>query len=410
MAMKNIEKTYCECFRRTSSRTYYWACVLCAALVMMTSCSEEEPPVETPHDLAMSEAYILDSTVYADQGMTAYNFAYPSVDPDGHPIMLSGTITLGDDARRGTTAKGLLLYNHFTVYRADQCPSRGDLSMQQKMLGFGLIAVSPDYYGFGVTGHHHQAYCLSLYNARTSLDALQAAKSLLTQLGYRWDNRLFNAGYSQGAQTALALVRLVAEEHPELDITYTFAGAGPYDLRTTYLQFTRTHAAGMPSTVVSALLAYNEFKHLGAEHAQLFREPLLSHINDWFFSKRYTSQEIDDLVGSTLITDYLTPALTDTTSTLATTFLNAFDSDNLCHGWTPRGNEHILLFHSTQDITVPPINTQKMYDFLTSHGVQDVQLELRDIAASGDTPAHENAAQTYGLVSFMKLIKILSGN
>ncbi len=33
--------------------------------------------------------------------------------------MLSGTITIGDEVKDSAYAKGLLLYNHYTVYRAD---------------------------------------------------------------------------------------------------------------------------------------------------------------------------------------------------------------------------------------------------------------------------------------------------
>ena len=135
------------------------------------------------HDLPLGAAYVTDSTYDASSHMKVYNFVYPSVDPAGEPIMLSGTITLGDDVSRQTPAKGLILYNHFTIYRADQCPSRGELSTQKIALGYGLITISPDYYGFGATEHHHQAYCLSLYNARTSIDALLAAKLLLAEIG-----------------------------------------------------------------------------------------------------------------------------------------------------------------------------------------------------------------------------------
>lgn len=85
----------------------------------------------------------------------------------------------------------------------------------------------------------------------------------------------------------------------------------------------------------------------------------------------------------------------------------ALDSDNLCAGWTPSGNEHIMLFHSTRDITVPVSNTQRMYEFLTSHGVQDVDLQIHDIDAAANTPAHESAALTFGLLALQKVKSIL---
>ena len=379
--------------------------LILSVATLAVACSKEEPE-EPWHDLPMSDAYVTDSTHSA--GMTAYNFVYPSIDPTGQSVMLSGTITLGDEVHRGEPASGLLLYNHFTIYRADQCPSRGELSIQRQVLGDGLITISPDHYGFGATEQHHQAYCLSQYNARTSIDALLAAKRLLAEMGYSWNDRLFNAGYSQGGQTSMAVVRLVAEHYPDIDITCTFAGAGSYDLPETYRQFVDRTVAGMPSTVISVVLAYNEFMNLGILREELFLEPVLSHIDDWILSKRYTRQEIDEMVGSLAIADYLTPTMLDTTTARSHQLMQALDSDNLCHGWTPRGNEHIMLFHSTQDITVPVANAYHMYDFLTSHGVQDVDLQIHDIAASATTPAHENAALSFAILAFTKLREILA--
>ena len=118
--------------------------------------------------------------------------------------------------------KGLLLYNHFSVYRADECPSKGDLKMQKLIAGSGLITISADYYGFGITEDKLQAYCISSVNAQASVDALLAAKELLPTLGYSWnDDILFNIGYSQGGQTSMAVVRLIDEKYPDLHITFT---------------------------------------------------------------------------------------------------------------------------------------------------------------------------------------------
>ena len=102
-----------------------------ALLCLFPACKKE--PVPDPPDIPANEAHITDSVRYNADHMTAYNFVYPSTDPYGNPVMLSGTITLGDSVTRHRPAKGLLLYNHFTVYRADQCPTRGDLSIQKIM-------------------------------------------------------------------------------------------------------------------------------------------------------------------------------------------------------------------------------------------------------------------------------------
>lgn len=366
------------------------ACVLISTAV--ASCQREEAEPQPGPGMAMGTARITDSVYYAADHMMAYNYVYPSTDPYGEPVMLSGTITMGDGVGRQSAAPALVLYNHFTVYRADQCPTRGDLTVQKVLARSPMITVSADYYGFGVTEHEHQAYCISAVNAQASVDALLAARELLAAMGYRWEDRLFNVGYSQGGQTSMGVVRLVAERYPDLDITCTMAGAGSYDIPATYSRFLVDTVAGMPSTVISVLLSYNEYFGLGARRDEVFIEPVLSHIDEWVLSKRYTREQIDSLVGSLRVSDYVTPTMLDTSSALSQRFLGAMQTDNLCQGWSPRGDERIVLFHNTQDITVPVENTENMYRYLTAHGVSNVTLDVADYGSSAALPAHESGA------------------
>jgi len=389
---------------------HFYHIAMLLAVGMAISCAKDKEPEPHATDLPYGEAYITDSVRYEENHMTAYNFAYPSKDPYGNDIMLSGTITLGDSVKAHAYAKALLLYNHYTVYRADQCPSKGNLTEQKFIASQNLITISPDYYGFGSTGHHNQAYCLSQANAQASVDALLAAKKIMSAKGYSWGDMLFNIGYSQGGQTSMGVVRLVAEKYPDIHITYTFAGAGSYDLPETYRQFFSSTIAGMPSTVVSVLLAYNEFKGLGASRNQMFKEPVLSHIDDWILSKRYTREEIDNKIGTLSFAEYIADEMIDTTSNFFLKFHNAFDQDNICKGWTPRGNEKIMLFHSSKDITVPVANTENLYNFLISNGVPEsnIDLQIHDIEGNDANPAHEKAATTFSLLTLTKMVEMLN--
>ena len=376
-----------------------------ALLCLIPACTKE--PVPDPPDIPANEAHITDTVRYNADHMTAYNFVYPSTDPNGNPVMLSGTITLGDSVTRHRPAKGILLYNHFTVYRADQCPTRGDLSIQKVLARSPLITISPDYYGFGITESKHQAYCISSVNAQNSVDALIAARKILTDMGYSWENHLFNSGYSQGGQTSIGVVRLLAERYPEIQLDYTFAGAGSYDIPATYRQFLQDTVAGMPSTVVSVLLAYNEFFRLNVPYSHIFIEPLLSHIDQWILSKQYTRQEIDALLHARTIADYVTPTMLNLQSDLSQRFIAAMEKDNLCHGWTPRRNEHIYLFHNTKDITVPPVNTTNLYRFLTDNGAVNVTLDIDDYGGTNALPAHETGALYFVMHSVQTIANIL---
>ena len=388
----------------------FCTCMLLSAILAFVGCSKDDDTHSRGFNPDLiTEAHITDTTYYADKSLTAYNFVYPSKDPYGNDVMLSGTITFGDAVKDSAYAKGLLLYNHYTVYRADQCPSKGYLSDQKYFSLLSLITISPDYYGFGATESKNQGYCISQANAQAAVDALLAAKKILAAKGFSWGDRLFNLGYSQGGQTTMGVIRLVAEKNLDINFTYTFAGAGVYDLPQTYRQFLSASFAGKPSTVVSVMLAYNQYKNLGIAREAMLTEPVLSLIDEWILSKNYTLEEIDQMIGPLTIDQYSTPTMRDTASSLSLSMMEALDLGNLCKGWSPRGNEKILLFHSSLDDYVPVVNTHNLYNFLIDKGLppDNVDLDIQVIGPAGDTPAHKNAGTTFGLTALAKMIELL---
>ncbi len=365
--------------------------LLCLACLLLAACHKDNPEPD-PQPQPDEAIHITDSVRYATEHLTAYNYVYPSTDPDGQPITLSATITVGDDVKQSKSALGIILYNHYSIFRADQCPSRGELTIQQTLARSPLITVSPDYYGFGSSEAMHQAYCISAINAQACVDALLAAKELLVRMGYTWSDNLFNVGYSQGGQTTMGVTRLVAQRYPDIRITCTMAGAGPYDIATTYLLMMQDTVIDQPSNTISVLLAYNEFAKLGIHPSQMFLEPVASHIDDWFLSKQYTRQQIDNLVGSNTPTDYLSPSLIDLSSDLSLQLAQAFESDNLCKDWTPRSDEPIYLFHNTQDNIVSPENTTNLYRHLIAAGATQVTLDTAAYGSSASLNGHDTGA------------------
>lgn len=348
--------------------------------------SEQEPlgdEVEyLTDDYSYGDARITQKVTYARySGMVNYNFIYPSKDPFGNPVMLSGTISMGEEVSPDVMGRGIVLYNHYTVNKASECPTQGDLLLQYLMLKYllpssRLIMVSADYYGFGSTSDKNQAYCLGGSNARASVDALIAARQLLKQEGFQWDeNELLNIGYSQGGQTAMAVVKLLTEEHPDIRITRTLAGGGPYDMVATYQNFVSTRQDDMPSTIIGVLLAFNEFYKLDNPRSSMFVEPTLSHIDEWVLSKQYGSLEIDALVDTTDLNAIITPPLFDLNSDISRGLTEALDKENLCKGWTPRKDENILLIHHKNDGIVPVVNAEHLYAFLKDQGVENVEMQ-----------------------------------
>ncbi len=340
-------------------------------LIGAVSCSRANPvtPEEEVKETELPPARITETIRYEESNCTAYNFEYPSLDPFGSPVTLSGAIVIGDEITTEKPARGLFLYNHFTIYVNGECPSSGELTVQKIMVGSGLISISADYYGFGATAGKHQAYGLADTNGRASVDALIAARTLLADMGYSWEDVIFNLGYSQGGQVAVAALKILTEKHPEIRLTRTFAGGGLHDVSATYRFLVSAGESSLPDTVISVLLAYNEFYKLGIPLDRMFKEPLLSHIDQWFYSGDNSAVKLRELIGTTSLWDLVTPDLMDLDSEISKKFLKAMSSENLCRGWAPWLNEKISLVHNKADDVVPVENTQNLIRFFENHGL-----------------------------------------
>lgn len=379
----------------------------------LTSCSDDtaaEMPViitEEPEEPVLAT---ITSKVHDDKkNLTIINFDYPSSNPNGNAATLSAAIIIGDEVQPGDKAKaarGFMIYNHFTVYEASECPTRGDTKIPEMVAGSGLITVAADYYGFGTTEDKPQAYCMSRCNAQASVDALLQAKRLLAKMGYAWGSALFNIGYSEGAQTAIAVVRLITEKYPDIKLSYTVAGGGPYDISETYRQLLSADLTGMPSTVISTVLAYNHYHNMGISRELMFKEPLLSHIDEWVLSKKYTRIQIDEKVGTQTVQQFMSDELRDLESPISQQLMKEFDDDNLCSGWTPRTDEKIFLLHHVKDITVPVQNTKNMEKFLKDNGVKPEVMYV-EVMMDPKLPAHENGAIPLAMMILAKVSNTL---
>jgi len=349
----------------------YVPAVFAALCIAAVSCGEDESipiPVTEPEE-ELPGARITDTIRYEKQKATVYNIEYPSADPYGYPVMLSGAIVVGDEVMEGRDARGMVLYNHYTVYGKDQCPSCGYLDMPMMFAGSGLITVAPDYYGFGATEDRNQAYCMSWCNGKGSADALIAARWLLGEAGFRWDGFLFNVGYSQGAQTSMGVLRYCSLEHPEIEFTHTIAGDGPYDMAQTYRCLVEEGSTDMPSTVVSSLMAYNEYCQLGYDISDMFTEPGLSRIKSYLQLPQDRRGDFDSCLGDVSLEECVSPELMDLESDMSARFMEAFERDNLAKGWTPDARSRITLVHNKLDDVVPVGNTTSLQEFLEKQGL-----------------------------------------
>lgn len=300
-----------------------------------------------------------------------YVFNYPSVDPFGKPCTLSGTITVNKSLiSEGKPFHGILLYNHFTIYATTQAPSRGAVEFPTGAAMTDFIVVAPDYYGFGITEKQPQAYCISRANGRASLDAYLAAKRLIEDLQVKKGDDLIIAGYSEGGQTTMGVLREISERHSEIKVKRAFAGDGPYDINSMFDVVTKG-TTEMPSTVCNVLYAYNYFFRLGYDIHDYLKDPVAKNFDKWFLSKQNKRMALDlELIKTKKTSDIITNAVLDNKSPLSKRFRAAFAADALTSGWTPRSDLDVMLFHDTKDDVVPVDNFYAMSRFLKEKGIK----------------------------------------
>lgn len=339
-----------------------------------------------------------------------YVFNYPSVDPFGNPCTLSGTITVDKSLIKDNRPfNGILLYNHFTIYATTQAPSRGAIEFPTGAALTDFIVVAPDYYGFGITEKEPQAYCISRANGRASIDAYLAAKRIIEDLKVKKGDDFIIAGYSEGAQTTIGVLREISERHPEIKVKRAFAGDGPYDINSMYDAITKGYTE-MPSTVCNVLYAFNHFFRLGYDIHDYLKDPVAKNFDEWFLSKKNKRRALDEeLIKTKKTSDLCTAAVFNGNSPLSLKFKEAFKEDALTSGWTPRSDLDLMLFHDTKDDVVPVENFYAMSKFLKDHGIKTEEFvgeySSETIKEIGITN-HETSALTF----FLRIISWIRAN
>ena len=339
-----------------------------------------------------------------------YVFNYPSVDPFGNPCTLSGTITVDKTlVRDGKPFNGILLYNHFTIYATTQAPSRGAVEFPTGAAMTNFIIVAPDYYGFGITEKEPQAYCISRANGRASLDAYLAAKRMIEDQKVKKGKDFVIAGYSEGGQTTMGVLREISERHPEIKVKRAFAGDGPYDINSMY-DAIANGTTEMPSTVCNVLYAYNHFFHLGYGIHDYLKDPVAKNFDKWFLSKQNKRVALDEeLIKTKKTSDFCTEAVLDNGSPLSQRFKAAFSQDALASGWTPRSDLDVMLFHDTKDDVVPVDNFYAMRKFLKDNGIKTEEFVgeySSEVTKEVGITNHEVSALTF----FLKIIQWITKN
>ena len=282
---------------------------------------------------------------------------YPSIDVDGNPITLSGKVML---PKKGVP-KRMILVSHYTVCSNAEAPSNC-FSLEGMLVkdGYGLII--PDYIGYGVTAREVHPYLVMDLTARNVLDMYLAVRPWLEAVERIPDDpNLDLMGYSQGGATTMAVQHLSETEYWDTeDMDYVslhrvFAGGGPYDVKATYERFVNTDTAGYPVAVPLVLQGMIKGNKLDIRFSDMMKPFLCEHMDEWINSKRFTSAQINQLIGTKVTHELLTDEAMEQKSERVAELYKAMTVNSIVsQNWEPEAAVYIM--HSIDDETVPYTN------------------------------------------------------
>ena len=283
---------------------------------------------------------------------------YPSVDLDMDTILLSGKVILP----KGRRPKRLILVSHYTVCSNTEAPSNCfSLEGVLAKAGYGLII--PDYLGYGITADLLHPYLVMDNTARNVLDMYIAVRPWLDAVGMTpLSEEICLMGYSQGGATTMAVERLIETEYRRADnpseqiqVHRVFVGGGPYDVKTTYEQFITTDKAGYPVAIPLVLQGMISGNGLKVNIEDMMQGWLCDQMDEWINSKRYTSAQINTLIGTHTTHELLTREAMDQVSDNVAELYRAMTANSITsYSWQPQAAVYML--HSMDDETVPYTN------------------------------------------------------
>ena len=282
---------------------------------------------------------------------------YPSVDLNWDTVRLSGKVMLP----RGQKPKRLILVSHYTVCSNGEAPSNCfSLEGVLVQMGYGLII--PDYMGYGITRDSVHPYLVMDLTARNVLDMYFAVKPWLKAIDREPEHpEIILMGYSQGGANTMAVEHLIETEYwavedpRQVKIHRVFAGGGPYDVKATYERFVNTDTASYPVAVPLVVQGMIYGNKLQMDMRDLMQGWLFDHLDEWVNSKKYTSAQVNELIGTHVTHEMLTDEAMDQKSTKVMELQKAMVANSITSfDWIPEAPVYIC--HSIDDETVPFIN------------------------------------------------------
>lgn len=294
----------------------------------------------------------------------SYVGGYWSTDQHGNPIRLSGRIVIPKHRK----VKRIMICNHYTISANTEAPSMS-LPFESKLAELGIALIFPDYIGYGLTADRIPPYLMGSLHGQNVVDMYYASLPFFQSLGITPEEEdIYIYGFSQGAAVAMFATRNMECNHPETKVRITFAGAGPYDICATYDKLVEDDNTDFPYVIPLIIEGLDVGCNLQLDYTEFFQPRIIEHLDEWINSKRYVGSYIAKLIGSTKVSDILTPEAMNKRSPDLSSLYQAMIDNSLTYdnSWYP--STPIYAFHSFDDNVVPVINSYKLLEKYQTHG------------------------------------------
>ncbi len=315
-----------------------------------------------------------------------YKILYTTPDSAGNSSIASGMLSV---PLKNCTDFSLVNYNHGTVLRRNQVPSRNNFEsiIGKVFASRGYVVTMPDYLGLGDSPGTHP-YVHAETQATATVDMMRAAREALADSipGYNLNGEVFLTGYSQGGHAAMATAKYIQDNN--LDTEFNVVGAapasGPYNLAGSQSEvFIQDQPYSNPGYVVYLLLGMN-----AAYNGTLFNNPseILKAPYDVtippYFDGTYPMDSVNSKLPSR-VSQYMEDSVLQAfiADTIAQNhWLWTVLNENSNYDWRP--DTKMRLFYCTNDEQVAFENSLDAQAAMTANGATDV------VAISGGALNH----------------------
>jgi len=322
---------------------------------------------------------------YLQYDISLYTITYNTT-YKGQNIKASGLVAFPD------TDQGMpiLNFNHGTTSLHADAPTEDliQYSFFSNAASAGYIFVIPDYLGFGISDNIVHPYYRSDITGQTIVDMIKATKELAAIEGYNFNGDVFLSGYSEGGfATMSAHYNMEKNNYSGLNLVASAPASGGYDITGMLDYFISKETYHVPYYIAYVAMGYKTSYDWSLPLSSIFNEPYASIIPEYFNGK-YSGYEINsvlsDDMSELLTSNFINNIYTDADLKI---IVDAFEENNLDQ-WVPKNK--MIMYHGTDDITVPYQNSVDTYNSFISLGADKNIVEFIDLIgenhSSGSLP------------------------